>query len=484
MTTATGWAALLLGKNGLRSLALAGGVALHAINVYLVTTILPSVVKDIGGLDYYAWNTTLFVVASIIGSVLSAKCLTGLGPKLAYAVAGVIFAIGCGICSLAPDMGVLILGRTVQGLGGGLLFALPYSMIRLVFDEGLWPRAMALISGMWGAATLIGPAVGGVFAQYDAWRAAFWVLIPVTLVFMLLATLMLPKKSTEPRAKVSVPMVQLALLTAVVLAISLGSIKPSPLFNGLGLLVGLVLLYAVYRVEGSDKHRMLPKNSLSSHGALLPIYLSMSLMVIGMTSEVFVPYFLQVLHLQTPLVAGYIAALMAAGWTLGALYSSSLARESANRATLYGPVFVVVGLALACIFVPQTTGSLLSLCGVSVGMVCVGTGIGLAWPHLLTRVLANVPDAEKDIAGAPITTVQLIATAIGAALAGMIANLAGFTTPGGVEGASSAAAWLFGLYALLSGLLFITVRQVIRRDTVEGHVDRDVLLATEKPELP
>ena len=207
-------------------------------------------------------------------------------------------------------------------------------------------------------------------------------------------------------------------------------------------------------------------------------------MVIGMTSEVFVPYFLQVLHLQTPLVAGYIAALMAAGWTLGALYSSSLARESANRATLYGPVFVVVGLALACIFVPQTTGSLLSLCGVSVGMVCVGTGIGLAWPHLLTRVLANVPDAEKNIAGASITTVQLIATAIGAALAGMIANLAGFTTPGGVEGASSAAAWLFGLYALLSALLFITVRQVIRRDTVEGHVDRDVLLATEKPELP
>ena len=176
MTTATGWAALLLGKNGLRSLALAGGVALHAINVYLVTTILPSVVKDIGGLDYYAWNTTLFVVASIIGSVLSARCLTGLGPRVAYAVAGLVFALGCGLCSLAPDMGVLILGRTVQGLGGGLLFALPYSMIRLVFDQALWPRAMALISGMWGAATLIGPAVGGVFAEYDAWRAAFWVL--------------------------------------------------------------------------------------------------------------------------------------------------------------------------------------------------------------------------------------------------------------------------------------------------------------------
>lgn len=103
----------------MRSAALAGGVALHAINVYLVTTILPSVVADIGGLDYYAWNTTLFVVASIIGSVLSTKCLAGLGPRAAYVWAGVIFAIGCAVCSLSPNMAVMILGRTIQGLGGG-----------------------------------------------------------------------------------------------------------------------------------------------------------------------------------------------------------------------------------------------------------------------------------------------------------------------------------------------------------------------------
>ena len=67
------WADLLSGRNGVRSLALAGGVALHAVNVYIATTILPSVVRDIGGLDYYAWNTTLFVVASILGSATSAR---------------------------------------------------------------------------------------------------------------------------------------------------------------------------------------------------------------------------------------------------------------------------------------------------------------------------------------------------------------------------------------------------------------------------
>ena len=76
-----GWGALLSGGNGVRSIALAGGVALHAVNVYVATTILPSVVKDIGGLDLYAWNTTLFVVASIIGSALSARLLQGAGPR-------------------------------------------------------------------------------------------------------------------------------------------------------------------------------------------------------------------------------------------------------------------------------------------------------------------------------------------------------------------------------------------------------------------
>nr|WP_231989032.1 MFS transporter [Pseudomonas synxantha] len=436
-----------------------------------MTTILPSVVADIGGLDYYAWNTTLFVVASIIGSVLSTKCLTALGARAAYVWAGVIFAIGSGVCSLAPDMAVMILGRTIQGLGGGLLFALPYAMIRLVFAEPLWPRAMALISGMWGAATLIGPAVGGVFAEYDAWRAAFWALIPVTALFMVLAWALLPKKSADTSRPVGVPWAQLVLLSAVVLAISVGSIKPEAIYSVLGLAVGFLLLYLVYRIEVRSTWRLMPKGGLAARGALLPLYVSMSLMVIGMTSEVFVPYFLQVLHLQTPLLAGYISALMAAGWTLGALYSSGLKSTTALRAIGIAPFFIVAGLVLAFVFVPRFDPSLLNVAGVCAGMFAVGAGIGLAWPHLLTRVLESVAEDEKELAGASITTVQLIATAIGAALAGMIVNLGGFSSPGGVAGASSAAAWLFGVYAALSLLIFVSVRPVIRSKAERAALD-------------
>jgi len=470
MSTATGWSALLLGKNGLRSAALAGGVALHAINVYLVTTILPTVVADIGGLDYYAWNTTLFVIASIVGSVLSTNVLTRTGARAAYVWAGIIFVLGSAVCSLAPNMGILVLGRTIQGLGGGLLFALPYAMIRLVFVQELWPRAMALISGMWGAATLIGPAVGGLFAEYGQWRAAFWALIPVSALFMLLAWCLLPRKSSDAPNPAGVPLTQLMLLIGVVLAISVGSIKPGAVYNTAGLAVGLLLLYCVFRVEARSGVRLLPKGALASGSALLPLYCSMSLMVIGMTSEVFVPYFLQILHLQTPLIAGYISALMAAGWTLGAIYSSGLKQSSIPIAITASPFFIVLGLVCSVIFVPLAGPSIMNVVGVSAAMLIIGIGIGLGWPHLLTRVLAAVPESEKELAGASITTVQLIATATGAALAGMLVNLGGFSSPGGVEGASGAAAWLFTSYAALSLLIFVSVRPIIRARIKDGSL--------------
>src|SRR5690606_39723676 len=86
-----GWSELLSGRNGLRSLALAGGVAVHAINVYMVTTILPSAVRDIGGLAYYAWNMTLFVAASIFGSAITPRLLAGAGPQRGLLAAVAIF---------------------------------------------------------------------------------------------------------------------------------------------------------------------------------------------------------------------------------------------------------------------------------------------------------------------------------------------------------------------------------------------------------
>ncbi|VXC62690.1 MFS transporter (fragment) [Enterobacterales bacterium 8AC] len=106
------WSDLFSGKNSAIAIALSLGVALHAINILVASTILPSVVQDIGGLDLYAWNTTLFVVTSILGSVLSARLLHRNGARGAYLVASLFFILGAVLCALAPLLAIYTAWRS------------------------------------------------------------------------------------------------------------------------------------------------------------------------------------------------------------------------------------------------------------------------------------------------------------------------------------------------------------------------------------
>jgi MFS family permease len=418
----SGWANLLSGRNASRTLVLGGGVALHAIDLYIATTMMPSVIRDIGGLEYYAWSTALFVVASILGSALSARLLQRLGPRGAYGAAALVFGMGALLCGAAPSMPVLLGGRFVQGFGAGFLLALAYAMIRIVFAEALWPRAMALLSGMWGAATLVGPAIGGGFAQMNAWRWAFGSLLPVTVVFALLAGSRLPKRSSERERGSSLAVPQLLLLGGAVVAVSAGSISDDVVWNGIGVGVAIFLTVLLVRVEAGASRRLLPRGAFRLAAPLGALFLTMSLLAITVTSsEVFLPLFLQTLHGSTPLVAGYLGALMAGGWTIGSLSSSGWTERGVRHAIMLSPILAFVGMALLALLVPHRSGGDWRSFGpICLALVVVGLGVGLAWPHLLTRVLqvAGGEGGEQDLASSALTTVQLFATALGAALAG------------------------------------------------------------------
>ena len=474
-----GWGALLSGRNGIRSIALAGGVALHAINVFIATTILPSVVADIGGLDYYAWSTTLFVAASIVGAALSARLLLGFGPRGAYGAAALIFGLGSMACALAPSMPAMLAGRIVQGLGGGFLFALSYAMIRIVFAPRLWPRGMALVSGMWGVATLIGPAVGGIFAELGEWRLAFWSVVPVTALFGLMAVIVLPKREAAGNAPPGLPLLQLVLLTFAILAVSLGSIRPGLAWTAAGLVAAILLLGLIAGVERRTASRLLPRGAFSLATPLGLAFASITLLSVAVTgAEVFVPLFLQVLHGQSPLAAGYLAAAMAGGWTTGSIASSGLAPRAVARAMIVSPAITFMGMALLALLMPLAAGGWPFTACLVLGLALAGLGVGYGWPHLLTRVLKVAPAAEQDLASASITTVQLFASALGAALAGMIVNLAGLTSPGGVAGTASAAFWLFAVLALAPLAAVLVALRSAR--LASGAMDREPFIVSMK----
>lgn len=458
-----GWSALLSGSKGALSLALAGGVMLHAINVYVTITILPSVVEDIGGALYYAWNTTLFILASIVGSAVSSNVLAHFGPKVSYRLAILVFLVGTAVCAAAPSMSMLLAGRTVQGFGGGVLFALSYAMIRIVFDEALWSRAMALVSSMWGAATLAGPALGGIFAEFDIWRGAFWGLLVVGVPYLLLTEKTLPGKGTTSSARNAIAWLQISLLTFAVMAISFGSLSSKLSNNILGLVGAAIFTAALVATERRRHLRLLPRGSFDPTKPLSILYAGMALLVIGMQTEIFVPYFLQSMHGLSPLIAGYLAALMAAGWAVSAILFSGVTGAGACRAVIAGPIIVFLALGfLASVLPASSPADVIGLVMIAVGLTVVGFGIGLAWPHLLARVLIVAPSDEADKASSGITTLQLFATALGAALAGMVANANGFDGSASGRGAEGTAFWLFATFALAPALAFITATMVAR----------------------
>lgn len=461
------WSELFAGRNAARATMLASAVVLHAINVFLATTILPSIVADIGGLDYYAWNTTLFVVASIIGAACSARLLQSAGPRGAYLVAALLFLAGATACALAGSMPVMLAGRTVQGLGGGLLVALSYAMIRLIFPENLWPRAIALVSGMWGIGTLFGPAVGGIFAELGMWRVAYGSLVPVAALFAVAALALLPARSHDTDERSALPIPQLLFLSASVLAVSAGSVSEGLLATTLGIAAAVALFGLLILAEARSANRLFPKGAFNLATPLGRAYATVALFAMSVTcSDIFIPLFLQVLHGQSPLFAGYIAAVMSAGWTAGSIFSSSLRDGGITTVGRVAPWLCIGSLAALALLMPAASdGAWPQVLQISIAVTGVGLAVGLVWPHLLTRVFQVAPQGEQDLAAASVMTVQMYATAMGASLAGMIANTAGLTNPGGVEGTANAAFWLFATLIVGPVLCLFLMGKVLKAPT-------------------
>lgn len=439
-----GWSALLSGKNGIRSVTLAGGVALHAVNVYIVVTILPSLVNDIGGQQYYSWAATIFVTASLIGASLAAKLLANTGPRTAYVIAALLFAVGTFICSLAPTMPLFLFGRLIQGFGGGFLLSLSYSMVRIVFAPSLWPRAMGVISGMWGISTLLGPAIGGVFAEYGVWRASFWTVGILATIFSIVAIKVLPKENQNTEAQSRLPIMQLAVLTALVLIISAGSAVEASWAKIGGIVVGVILLFILARLDIRSSNRMLPAGAFIPSSAFFPLYSLMVIISIAVNgAELYLPLFLQELHGEGPLMAGYIAALMSIGWTCGSLPSAGAKPATVRAIVMISPCLGLIGMVTLLWFIPSSWQSAGFIAAISVALFMIGVGAGTCWPHLLTRVLQCARPEDALRASSSLTSIQLFSTALSAALAGTVTNLAGLFIPGGVDGMINAARALF-----------------------------------------
>ena len=236
------------------------GIWLNAADTLVTATIMPSVARDIGGYQYFGWSVAAYLTGSIVAGACSGKLSLALGLRRATAFSGLVYAIGCAMSALAPEFVTFILGRLVQGLGAGAVVALCYVAISALFPERLWPRVYGAVATVWGAATLLGPTLGGLFAAAGFWRGAFWLFVAQAAIFVGAVMAMLPAdKGDAARGRVPVP--QLALLVLAVSLIGAAGVVASP-HLAIGLAVGGALgMAAMLAVNARTPHRLLPRSA-------------------------------------------------------------------------------------------------------------------------------------------------------------------------------------------------------------------------------
>lgn len=450
--TKHGWGELFGGGNALPVLVFAGGIGMNAIEVFIGSTLMPSVVAEIGGLDLFAWVTTVFIVASIVASIFAAIRPFGLGPRQNYVIAAAMFAVGSLICGLAPSMPVLLVGRALQGFGGGLLAALTFMMVRLVFPEHLWARAFALASGIWGIATLVGPSIGGVFAELGIWRWAFIILVPIATLLGLLAVRVVPAKSSEA-GMTTLPLRQIGLMIVAVLTLSTAGAVSGNVTLAAGLTATAILaIVALGMIERSARQKLFPTGTFRFGTLLASLFGVMVLLQMAITSDIFIPLFMQTLHGMGPLLAGYMVALVAVGWSVSSMLTAGWTERRARMVISGGPLLVLVAAVGLALFVGHNNqaSNLVFIVPIGLSLLMMGVGIGTAWTQLTPRVMQAAPDGEHDVTSAALSTIQLFASGLGAALGGLIVNLAGLASASPTP--VTAASWLYGMFIVIATL--------------------------------
>jgi len=442
------WRELLGAKHLGTSVVLAGGVALYATNEFLTISLLPNTVAEIGGSRLYAWVTTHYLVGSVGAGTMVNPMLLRVGPRSSYLMGLALFGVSSLVCGMAPNMEILIAARALQGVAGGLLAGLGYAVINAALPRFLWTRASALVSAMWGVATVVGPATGGLFAQFGLWRWAFVAMAILTVLMAMLVPIALAADRVDPSVAapaMKVPVWSLVLIGAAALAISVAQI-PHNFLATVGLLAaGVVLVGLFVIVDWRMRAAVLPP-SVFGPGPLKWIYLTMAVLMIGAMVDTYVPLFGQRLAHLTPMAAGFLGAALAVGWSVSEIVSASVENpRTIGRVIAAAPVVVAAGLALGAVTQRQdaTVGSVALW---TIALAVAGIGIGMAWPHLSVRAMDSVNDpAEGSAAAAAINTVQVISAAFGAGLAGVVVNM----TEGGDV---LAARWLFTVFTALSAV--------------------------------
>jgi EmrB/QacA subfamily drug resistance transporter len=422
LDAATGQSQILTGRR-LRLVlgALMLTMLLAALDQTIVSTALPTITSDLGGLSELSWVVTAYLLASTASAPIWGKLsdLYGRKPMLQWAI--VIFLIGSVLAGASASMWQLITTRALQGLGGGGLMVLVMAVIGDVIAPRDRGRYMGLFGAVFGLASIIGPLLGGFFTEQLSWRWIFYINIPLGLAA--LAVVGTTLHVTVTRREHSIDWLGAALMVGGVVSLLLvtvwGGVRypwGSATIIGLGLL-GVALLVGFVLQERRAPEPMVPLDLFA--GSIFRVTSAIGF-VVGFAmfgTIVFLSMYMQVVHGSSPTVAGLqLLPLM-----FGLILTSILSGRLISRTGHYR-VFPIVGTAFA------TVGLLLfSRLGVdtpywqiAIAALILGIGLGNVMQVLVLAVQNSVDMRQLGAATSTSTFFRSIGGSFGTAVFGAV----------------------------------------------------------------
>jgi len=449
------WGDLFRDGRGIYSALIIMGVCLHALQILVISIVMPTVVADIGGADYYTWAALLYTIGSIIGAACVGPVWAFLGVRRGYGLSGFAFMIGTIGCALSPDMLTLNISRGIQGIASGLVIGGGMALISGLFEEGLRKRLLAAYQGVWMVAQLMGPFIGGMFAQYGWWRGSFWSMVPIILIFSIIAIRYLPDQLPNDDAvkKKHFPLLRLLILSGGIFCVALAGIVDTNLLRGLLIGSAIFIIWIAFKLDARAENRIYPSQALSIFSPVgTALWIMLLVGSVHTTVPLLLPLLLQVVHGVDPIYVGLVSLVISGGWTLGTFAVSGWSGRKEIIALWSGPLIMLAGLATIA-----TTAQLDMLAVLTVAAFFMGFGVGIHNVHLLARTMASAKKGEEQITASAMPSIRSLGTAFGAAMAGLLTNFAGLGTATKPEevGPAVTFSYTFSLIPLTAAVLMM-----------------------------
>ena len=387
------------------------GSFIAALDASIVSTVMPTVVGELGGIDRYALVFSAYLLVSTIATPICGRLADIFGRTPVYVAGMVVFVAGSVGAGLSADMNQLIVSRALQGLGSGALLPVGMTIIGDLFDARGRARIQPVFATMWLGGALIGPAVGGVLTQAFSWRWAFLVNLPVGIVAIVV--LLFVFHETRRGMDERIDWTGAALLTLASGGLLLALNGVAPLAGALAVIVGLPLFV---RVERTSAHPLfdvaLMRDPAIGPGLLLNGFVG----VMTLAVSTYLPPFVQGVLGRTPIEAGAAVLATSVGWSSGSVVIAFFLEHLGPRRTaLLGTLCWAVGSA---ILVTLDRSSVLPLAVLAAAIL--GLGMGLTVFPVLVAAQSAVGWSRRGVVTGVVDFSRSMGAAIGVAALGTV----------------------------------------------------------------